>query len=371
MYARTLFAAATSLAFISQLHAMGLETVTEQSGSNNSAQIEQLGGTYVWTHLVQTGDLNETEVSQLGLNVRMEAIQHGTANVLSTDQEGFGNWIVSRQEGDRNSQRVDQRSDGGAEAYITQVGVNHSLSITQEGDYHNVTADQAGQDNTLQLVQTFMLSGLTATQNGTGNRADVSQGGMVGAQIEQDGQGNTLDFSQGAFAHADATIRQIGQSNGATVRQYDGGYFGGSTLELTQDGVNNRADLDITVAQGSFEYLQTGTGNDLRVNQTGSPIYGQPTEKRGGRISGHSTGNYNTVDIVQGGDGNSLDLAQAGDGNVIVAIQASVESDGDSGLIRQVGNSNYVALDQSVIGSGGTANVLQNGTTNSAIILQR
>lgn len=365
MFIRTLLAATVSLVLAGQAQAADQSATTEQNGNDNIADITQSGGSYVWTELTQNGDSNEATVIQTGINVSVEATQQGVANQLMTTQEGFGTWVRSNQEGEGNLQSISQRSEGGATASVDQYGLDNEVYVFQtEGDYNDGRITQMGQENLVTLTQTYILNSLDATQDGIGNQASIQQTGHVTAQINQAGLDNSVELLQGAYSAADAVISQTGEYNEASVSQSDGSYDSSSDLYLSQNGIRNRADVRVAVAGGSFDFTQTGTGNELNARQGGS----------NGSITGVSIGDDNSVDIAQMGNANSLDLAQNGSDNIIEASQMSDGASGDVGIIDQTGTGNYASLAQEAggIGSGSdTATIMQSGMNNSATVTQR
>ncbi|GGK06516.1 hypothetical protein [Pseudomonas matsuisoli] len=372
MFARSLLAATLSFALTAHAQEWAFEATTEQNGNDNSAQIDQQGGPYVSANVVQTGDINKVAIQQVGYNLIVEATQLGNANTLNTNQEGFGLWVHSYQEGERNVQNIAQRTMDWAEATINQIGTDNTATVNQlDTDYNNATLNQLGHANALTLEQAVFLNSLQANQDGTGNQATVGQYGNASGQVDQYGQFNTVVSSQSTYGRLSGSISQTGESNRADVIQTDPSYYGGSTASLMQNGSSNIADLTLYTTNGSFDFTQTGNGNELMVYQYGSSAVGYEENIRGGRITGQSSGDYNRVDIIQGGDNNSLDLLQNGADNIISVSQTSYESDGDSGVINQVGNANYASLDQQVINSGGTASIEQTGMGNRSVIFQR
>ncbi len=365
MLIRSLLAAAVSLALVGQAQAVDQTASIEQNGNNNTAEVTQLGGTYLWTELAQNGDSNEATVTQAGTNVSVEATQQGVANQLTATQEGFGTWVRSHQEGEGNLQSIVQRSEGGVTAYVYQYGVDNEAYVVQnDGDYNDGRINQHGQQNVLRLEQTYILNSLDATQEGTRNLANVRQTGHVTAQINQTGLANDVDLQQGAYSRANAVISQTGEYNEASVSQSERSYDSSSDLYLTQTGASNKADVYTGTAEGLLDFTQIGTGNELIARQG----------VRNGSVTGISRGDYNEVFFVQTGDGNTLDLAQSGADNVIEAFQMKDGASGDVGIIDQTGTGNYARLTQGIdsLGSGmDTAAIMQNGMNNSATVTQR
>jgi len=158
-------------------------------------------------------------------------------------------------------------------------------------------------------------------------------------------------------------VSQTGSSNSANIYQTDGGRHSGGSVDLTQNGLDNTANIVATGAWSTFEFEQTGSANRLTAAQSG----------RNTSFSGSSIGDGNQLDINQSGDFNSLEVAQSGNDNIIVANQGGWWGEGDIGVISQTGSTNSAMLTQNLTQEGAStsmANILQNGTGNSATVVQ-
>lgn len=347
MHYRSLLATAVALVLIGQAQAADNQAITEQ-----------------------IGNLNRIEASQNGSNLDLSVYQEGAENVVSTAQIGVGSTARLSQQGEGNYQRVYQYNgqdeySGNHRAVVDQIGANntavvlqydvanHSAEVLQEGDY-NITT----------LRQSERVNSYVGQQSGTGNYTRVSQEGGADAKSTQSGTNNTLYLHQRAWPYGASTkVSQTGASNFADIYQTDGGRYPGGSLELTQDGLDNTANIVATGGWSVFEFTQTGSANRLTAEQSG----------RNTSFSGSSTGTGNQVDINQSGDFNSLAVAQSGNDNMIVANQGGWWGEGDIGVISQTGSANSASLTQNLTQEGAAtsmANIMQNGTGNAATVVQ-
>lgn len=327
----------------------------------------------------QADNLAGTE--QYGNGNKLNATQSGTALGLTTSQVGSNNNIRSDQNGQDSDARLTQDGEGNYQsvyqfnAYAEYSG-NHSAAIDQSGAFNmavvrqlddaanSASIIQAGSGHRIHVEQSVRVNHLSAYQSGTDNQALIVQEGGASAETSQVGTNNSLSLLQTAWPFgASSAITQTGESNTADIEQTDGGRYPGGRVELTQNGQANNAEVAATGAWSILDFSQTGAGNQLTVEQGG----------RDTRITGTSIGDNNQADINQTGDNNVLDLAQNGADNIIEATQGGWWGQGDIGTVSQTGTANLASLTQNVNVEGAATNVasiLQNGSNNSATIIQ-
>lgn len=346
MFTRSLLAAALSVVLASQAHA------------DNRAATEQYGNG------------NILDATQSGTDLGLATFQSGSSNIIISEQLGQGSDARLTQQGEGNYQRLYQFNtydeySGNHSAAIDQSGTFNSAVVSQLDDAANsASIVQDGNGHSINVEQSVRVNDLFAYQSGTVNRALIIQEGGARAETSQIGTNNSLKLQQTAWPFgASATVTQIGESNAADIQQTDGGRHPGGRVELIQDGQENSAQVVATGAWSMLDFSQAGSGNQLTVDQGG----------RNTIITGTSIGDNNQADISQTGDNNVLDLAQNGADNIIEATQGGWWGEGDIGTVAQTGTANLASLSQNVNVEGAATNIasiLQNGSNNSATVIQ-
>jgi len=258
---------------------------------------------------------------------------------------------------------------------------SNDATLTQTGDDNDATVEQIGMDNEAELTQGF---------DGQG------QDGAIGS-IFQDGTENSATLKQRAWGDDsnEHYIDQVGESNTATVRAFNGDNFG----IVEQFGADNSASM-----------VQSGTGHGSVIIQTGEENYAYSSSTAGsGNLTGivqgipdalpgmgglqpmalmstaiPSSGNTatlgvkgsnNMAGILQIGVGNSAGtnpqysgdkgISIDGDGNIAGIAQLGIQNDA---AISVLGSSNMALIGQ--MGAGNSGSVTQDGSGNSALITQ-
>ena len=365
MHTRSLLAAAVSFVLVAQAQAAGNQTTTEQVGDSNIVWVTQAGSDNAIS-LHQDGTINRAAATQSGADLAVSVSQQGDNNSIESYQYGVGSSARLSQQGAAQYQMIFQQgSEGSQSIEIDQKGSNSVAYVLQsEAAGSTAVITQEGDGQTTTLGQTERVNDYTGYQGGSDNYANVTQEGGSRAVTSQTGTDNQIDLHQTAWPFgASSTITQAGEYNDARIRQTDAGRYSGGDLSLTQQGRANAANVEATGAWSIFDYVQTGTSNQLYANQSG----------RNTEIAGSSVGDYNQVDIDQTGDNNALDLAQNGNDNVIEAIQGGWWGEGDIGMVSQTGLANFASITQSVNVEGAAtnvANIMQSGMNNSATVVQ-
>src|SRR3546814_6287224 len=125
-------------------------------------------------------------------------------------------------------------------------------------------------------LQTGRTSTVDASSIGNGNQITGSQTAFVTAQIEQRGDDNVLTFDQqGYFEGSRMIVSQDGLGNLADIYQGDG-----NRMNIAKAGTYNIAEIHQNDYHNEIDFTQSGDSNRQTVEQNGL----------GGRISGSSTG---------------------------------------------------------------------------------
>jgi hypothetical protein len=236
-------------------------TVT-QTGSENSASIDAFNGANTGS-IIQTGDLNQGK------------IQHGAAKFgrAEIEQNGDENWARARQfRGDGNVATIKQ----GVPVYVSndnygdirQEGNGNNASFKmQAGDDNDVVIDQLGDNNYSEyFVKYGDANDIDVTVEGTSNRTRLSINASWGSRSS----GNMI------------TVEKDGDTN-YLAGSIEGD---GNTVDVFQDGSNNRVGTDWYIKDG---VNITGDSNMVDVMQNGS----------GHMSTTMINGNNNTATVMQ------------------------------------------------------------------------
>lgn len=327
------------------------QAVTSQTGNDNEVILEQSGGPNLASQL-QQGDANFSRVAQDGNN-----------NLADTTQTNFDNQVEVVQSGSANEATVFQLSDYyyGHSASVVQLGAENIAEVIQtEGNGSQATLHQQGGGNVHRVEQLFYANQVDSRTFGTDNLIEITQNGAASATTEQFGSDNRIIIDQNVYPYGGAVnVYQDGASNEAAVTQAGGRYDTGE-VELRQVGSANSAQAVQWGGFSNLTFTQDGVGNELTARQT----------TRSGTIRGSSIGNHNRVNISQGYDGPVLDIAQMGSANEIDVVQNAAYS---TASISQTGDANIAVLNQVPAFElySPAATIIQNGTGNSASIIQR
>ena len=237
------------------------------------------------------------------------------------------------------------------------------------------------QNNEADVTQNTNASEVNLDQQGSSNDATVLQtrGQYHEAQIQQIGNSNELNLTQDN-TNTFAEIDQLGDANVAQIFQRSRLFRGpgnvASSIELTQDGDGNRANIrqDAEAGDGGAQTnilsaLQYGNDNYLNVDQNRDigPGYNKAyVEQYGDENTASVTqdGESNSVLVRQGEYGGSYnsvaDFTQTGDGNYFETKQ--VRSYGNTVSGTQEGDDNYYRA--SVRGSDNTVTMDMLGDAN-------
>ncbi|GAB4328244.1 MAG: hypothetical protein Kow0037_02420 [Calditrichia bacterium] len=252
-----------------------------------------------------------------------------------------------------NQATVSQKGDGN-QADVNQQGATHQVIITQDtwGTGHKAVVNQnSGASNFGDILQDQRGAEVYLDQVGSNNEARLKQSGPNLADIDQTGNGNILgqysDLSKKAF-----------QKNGTSFSDDQ------NWLYLTQTGNGNTAGLwQEHHATATIKHI--GDNNNSGVFQSGSPA-GSKNE-----ATIDVTGNANTTDINQFGEGNkaSVTLDYYGDAGVAAEFNnVDVDQNGNSNRSTNLikGQNNIVTVSQTQNGSWHVLQIF--GSDNNATI---
>jgi len=165
---------------------------------------------------------------------------------------------------------VTTASDNRLEA--TQYGDRNAATINQLGDNNYASLYQSGYGNSADLLQGGDNAVLTVSQYGSENTATVRQYSMNTANLYQSGSDNQAEIMQGnasgsapQFASV-ATVSSTGNDNYVSVTQ--AGYFGGNSVNISQNGNGNSASTMQTGRSSNATLTQRGDNNSFNLNQT-------------------------------------------------------------------------------------------------------
>ena len=231
------------------------------------------------------------------------------------------------------------------EIYISQVGDNLTLNITQEGENHSVTG------------LPFATQGIEGDRNSITIHQDGEEYHQVEGQI--DGDDNTIDVYQGGGGKSNFASGQIiGDDN--SLKVYQGKHEDGTT-DSTEAGDHTSYSVII------------GNNNNMEVYQTDQATNCCTSAHFVGNVIYY--GDNNDVKTVQRGKGGHyLDTATYGDDNTLDVLQRGNlnQHDGDIELwgddhivdVQQKDNGGHsITLDLTNSGGAYNVNTLQEGAT--------
>lgn len=298
-------------AVVDQTVRVGANSIIEQSGSLNFADVEQIdNGSALSAHsslIVQDGNQNIAFVIQNekgdSAGQLSEITQPGSGNYADVGQLGFADRSFVTQTSDSNSAIVMQGTSpvNGIGFLQNQFSTviqaetgGHIAIVTQEGSStNNSYVDQQGATNTANVVQTGSGQDSYIIQTGTGNQATNLQGGLL------------LFSSFGNIAY----VEQVGDFNQSTINI--GAFTDSNEARVTQSGDNGRS----TVSQNSLGGLSVGDQNEA------------------------------TVDQLLGSSGAVSLIDQFGSDNFAAVTQGGI---GDNSVVNQTGNDNVVNVSQNI-----------------------
>ena len=256
------------------------------------------------------------------------------------------------------------------EIWISQIGDNLDLEITQQGENNGGGIAIVGDDNTITQTQIGVnntVGPINSNDTVVGDRNILTwfQDGQY-HQFEGalTGSDNKLDSYQGGSGESNfARVMVDGDGNDVTI--YQGKKVDGTTD--TTEGGDHEAYITITGDSNTFESYQTDEStfccsnrNHLADIITGSSNTVVHDQRGNGAHQGfiEVTGDSNDIDVLQsGGQGDHFyDLILSGDNNSVTSLQK-----GDGG--------HSMTLDLTNNGGAYNVNTTQDSTTNQSYSL--
>ncbi|WP_312955245.1 hypothetical protein [Pseudomonas songnenensis] len=152
-----------------------------QDGGSNEAAVNQQGGRYYIgeVELTQLGSANRAQVTQWAGFSSFTFAQEGSGNVLNARQTTRDGIIRGHSVGNDNRVNINQSFDGPV-LDIAQNGSANEIDVVQHTAYSTASITQTGDGNVAVLNQTtqfdYQQAPATAIiQNGTGNSASITQ----------------------------------------------------------------------------------------------------------------------------------------------------------------------------------------------------
>ncbi|WP_286340452.1 hypothetical protein [Ferrimonas sp. YFM] len=287
--------------------------VVEQSGNNNTANYNSLGGNAA------------------------EMIQRGNDNTIATGQfTGSGNTAGIGQLGDHNSVSLNETSTttgSGSDYFLIQFGAE---GVDQaQGQQMNIDIDGGNNDVT---AYQFAGDGMNADGSaGTGNQLNVQATGEGNVLTSsQSGDTNLIDINSGSLNTNVIGVTQAGDNNTLDMNEVTN--IGGSEFEVSQGGNNNLADFsDVARIDGSsMAVFQEGQGNQTNFTSI--------ADVNDSRITADQVGDGNTINFseVTGVDSSTLEAYQQGNSNTVNFASATNLTDSVV-TAEQMGNSNSIS----------------------------
>nr|WP_319512951.1 hypothetical protein [uncultured Cohaesibacter sp.] len=331
--------AATGVLTVAGLaYAANNEAYIEQSGSDNTASIDQ------------TNSGVETTGNKFG------------SSTLTVRQEGDLNSINSIQSGDSNS--IGLQGDG-----VDQLGANNEIEIWQTSDSNTIgsvqqiesTATGADGSNYLRVKQQVGDNNVVGTVT-----QETTADGNNRAILRQDGSNNRIK-SVNQYNNGDgennAVVRITGDSNGTNDTLT--GYAlesGASGSTISQSGSDNTIKLYMEGNRNQFGSNQSNTlggANKINPNEATDAIEIQGDDnqigitqkaQQAGDINSltlkHITGNSNNVGVSQQGWGLTTGTIELGDSSNNNAVFLQQKHGADANIKIVEGDSNRIRVKQ-------------------------
>ncbi len=290
---------------------------SEQDGNGNSSTQNQEKVSYAFSHVKQVGDENTAETQQQfgGYGQRANILQTGDGNNAYQEQGSVSGYTET------NLAEITQVGNTNT-SYQSQVGSHNTSSALINGDLNTTNQTQTGNGNLstvkvgFQDVPTYMSDNNNVTVGQTGDNNEASFGLTMGndntVNISQDGNTN---YTEIGVKYGDAndlteTVTGNGNRTRLSLNADWGSKSSNNTVEITKDGDGN-------YVAGSIK----GSSNDITVSQTGDNNRVGTSWYTGDGIN--VTGDMNTVDVSQSGNGNSSINTVAGSNNSIMVNQSN------------------------------------------------
>jgi len=219
---------------------------------------------------------NEATVDQLSVNNSEVSIdQQGTVNDATAYQNDGGNFDIDiQQTGSLHEATATQQGpNGGMEMWIKQIGGDNNLANVTQNRGQNHWADilQEGSDNELTLTQDNTDTRAEVKQIGNLNIADLTQinkafNSLSNLDVTQDGDDNYAFVNMEGIGEANnVRIYQETNGNSASVTQLLN--VAGNNADLEQIGLDNMMTVDQLSDYNTANLTQHGNDNTATVTQ--------------------------------------------------------------------------------------------------------
>ncbi|MCD1610426.1 hypothetical protein [Stutzerimonas kunmingensis] len=247
----------------------GHSAAVVQLGDENVAEVVQADGNGSRATIHQQGARNIHRVEQLFYANGLESRTFGTNNLTEVTQNGAAT-ATTQQIGSDNRITIDQNVFAyGGGVTVDQDGAFNEAAVTQVGSRYytgEVNLTQVGSANSVQVVQWAGFSNFSFSQDGIGNELTARQGTRTGTiRGSSAGNDNRVNIDQ-SFDGPVLDIAQNGSANEIDVVQHAA--YG--TASISQTGDANVAVLNQLTefaAPPSAAIIQNGTGNSTSITQ--------------------------------------------------------------------------------------------------------
>jgi hypothetical protein len=304
----------------------------QQIGDHNALTVDQFDGT-TYNDGNSIGAVRQQGSATATALTNSLTITQGNASQLGSTAFGY------HYMGDVNQNNTGSGTSAADAnvAAITQLNGGYSLGnkviiVTQSGIQHGLTVTQDGENNLIvKTEQTGTDSDATLTQTGNRNLITI---------VDQDGTGNTANLSFD------------GSDNGAGVLTGEADIAGLTDSAVYQSGTGNQIDLSVIGSSNQFGFFQDGISNEVGL----LTVNGDFNE-----VGIYQTGTDNQVALgTIDGNGNNVGVFQDGTNLATIDIHGATSNDNDIG-VSQIGTN---IADVDVTGSTNLLSISQNGDNN-------
>lgn len=295
----------------------------------------------------------------LAFSASMALGQQNTTDIRQVGDQGNSDAIVTQESGSGNEAYVDQNS-GFTNNAVSRLG--HVTEILQQGS-----------GNFVDVVQSENQAGTFVDQVGDRNEVRVSQAGFSDADIEQTGnvnfvggfdnpksQSSTGQQNSSSFPgdKNDLDVVQKGNLNVVGIDQRDN-----TDADINIDGTNNLVRVDQFESQGALDKAD--------IDVTGDDNIAYLTQSDGGNTFTltQKSGDLNKARLSQSGGG-TANILQDGGTNTVQGISGNligISAGGSTLDVDQIGTGNTLSIDQR---QGADATVYQEGGSNTSTVTQ-
>jgi hypothetical protein len=352
-------------------------------GGGNYAGNPTWGVNYVWYTMQQLGNHNNLTVDQTG---SQNSIAQGLSSPDSPNVRQHGNSnraTITEQSGvqyEGNALGSLYQMNNGNQATLTQKSVGAAPSDGVQNAIQEVYQNGADEISVIQLLNptagpTFHKGNLVglvkqSTTNNTGNIKQTGTQNLILSVTQQVGSSNDVTIEQNGRGNRLDSLAQSGSGNVATVKLL--GNYNGANSGTTFDHLGQYSPFGHGFAVGGFAAGAAGGVGGITasvVTQTGNNDYLSYTASGNSNAFGFAqlTGSGNTISGVSDDDANQVAIYQDGSNNWTTFSQY----DGSNDLgVHIVGNNNGVNsfVGAAIVGGVSNGNITQTGGLNYASV---